>query len=133
MMFCRQVVSNSLQIHGLQHARLPCPSPSPGVFTCKLMSIESAVPYNHLILCPLFFFCLQSFPASESFPVSQLFASGGQSIRAPASVLPEEYSGLISFGINWLDVLAVQETLKSLFQHYSLKASFFHCSTFFIV
>ena len=126
-------MSTSLHTHGPQHARPPCPSPSLGVFTCTLMSIESAMPSNHLILCPLFFFCLQSFPASESFPVSQLFASGGQSIGASASVLPEEYSGLISFRINWLDVLAVQGTLTSLFQHYSLKASIFHHSAFFIV
>ena len=65
--------------------------------------------------------------------MSQLFASGGQSIGASASVLPEEYSGLVSFRINWLDVLAVQGTLKSLFRHHSLKASVFRHSAFFSV
>ena len=68
--------------------------------------------------------------------MSQLFASGGQSIRVSAStsVLPSnEYSGLISFRMDWLDLLAVQETLKSLLQHHSSKASILLCSAFFIV
>ena len=62
--------------------------------------------------------------------MSQFYASGGQSIGASASVLPEEYSGLISFRINWLDVLAVQGTLKNLLQHYSSKASILRCSAY---
>ena len=66
--------------------------------------------------------CPWSFPASGSFPVSQLFASGGQSIGASASVLPMNIPGLI-FRMDWLDLLAVQGTLKSLLQHDSLKAS----------
>ena len=69
------------------------------------------------------FSCLQSFPASGSFPRSQLFASGGQSIGASASVL--EYSGLISFRIDWFDLLAVQGSLKSLLQHHNSKHQFF--------
>ena len=79
--------------------------------------------------------CLQSFPASGSFPLSQFFASDGQSIgvSASASVLPIEYSGLISFGIDWLDLLAVQGTLKSLLQHHSSKASILQHSAFFVV
>ena len=69
---------------------------------------------------------LQSFPASESFPMSQFFASSGQSIglSASASVLQQyshEYSGLISFRIDWFDLLAIQGTLKSLLQHHNLK------------
>ena len=71
------------------------------------MSIESMMPSNHLILChPLL---LQSFPASGSFPRSQFFASGGQSIgvSASASVLSNEYSGLISVRIDWFDLLAI--------------------------
>ena len=66
--------------------------------------------------------------------MSQFFASGGQSIgvSASASVLPM-YSGLISFRMDWLDLLAVQGTLKSLLQHYSSKASILQCSAFFIV
>ena len=83
----RSVISDSLRPHGLQHARPPCPSPAPGVYSnsCPLSwwchpTISSSV----------FSSCLQSFPASGSFPMSQLFASGGQSIgvSASASVLP---------------------------------------------
>ena len=78
--------------------------------------------------------CLQSFPASGSFPVSRLFASGGQSIYWSFSVSPSnEYSGLISFRINWFDLLAVQRTLNSLLQHHSLKASILWCSALFMV
>src|SRR5574341_544777 len=68
--------------------------------------------------------CLQSFPASGSFPMSQFFASGGQSVGASASVsVPREYSEFISFRIDWFDLCAVQGTLKSLLQHHSTKAS----------
>ena len=82
----------------------------------KLMSVESVMPSNHLILCVPFSSCLQSFPASGSFLMSQSFTSGGQSIGVSASVSgpSNEYSGLISFRIDWLDLLAVQRTLKSL-------------------
>ena len=89
LLFSRSVVSDFLWPRGLQHARLPCPSPSPGVCSdlCPLSrwchpTISSSVT--------LFSSCLESFPASGSFPVSQLFASGGQSIRASgsATVLP---------------------------------------------
>ena len=67
--------------------------------------------------------------------MSQFFASGGQKIgvSASASVLSNEYSGLISFRIDWLDLLAVQGTLKSLLQHHSSKASILHCPAFFTV
>ena len=83
------------------------------------------MPSNHLILHRPFSSCLPSFPASGSFPMSQFFASGGQSIgvSASASALSNEYSGLISFKMEWLDLLAVQGTLKSLLQHSSSKAS----------
>ena len=97
-------MSNSLQPHGLQHASLPCASPSPRVCSnscplswwCYLPISSSAA---------LFSFCLQSFPASGSFRMSQLFASGGQSIGTSASFLPRniqgwfplELTGLISF------------------------------------
>ena len=78
--------------------------------------------------------CPQSFPASGSFQMSQLFSSGGQSIgvSASTSVLPK-HPGLISFRMDWLDLLAVQGTLKSLLQHHSSKASILWCSAFFIV
>ena len=98
----------------------------------KLMSIESVMPSNHLISVVPFSSCLQSFPASESFPMSQFFTSGGQSTGASVSA-SNEYSGLISFRIEWLDLLAVQGTLKSLLQHHSSKASILWRSTFFIV
>ena len=84
--FSRSVVSDSLWHHGLQHARPPCPLPTPGVYPnscplsrwCHPTISSSVVPFS----------CLQSFPASGSFPMSQLFTSGGQSIGASASVLP---------------------------------------------
>ena len=95
----------------------------------KLMSTESVMPFNHLVLCcPLLL--PQSFPASGSFPVSQLFASGGQNIEASPS---NEYSGLISSGIDWSDLLAVQGILKSLLQHHSSKGSILWCLAFFMV
>ena len=87
---------------------------------------------NHLILFVPFSSCPQSFPASGSFPMSQLFRSGGQSIgvSASASVLP---MNTISFRMDWLDLLAVQRTLKSLLQHHSSKASILRHSAFFPV
>ena len=79
--------------------------------------------------------CLQSFPASGSFPTSQLFPSGGQSTGSFSfSISPSsEHPGLISFKMDWLDLLAVQGTLKSLLQHHSSKASVLQRSAFFIV
>ena len=133
--FSCSVVSNSLQPHGLQHARLPCPSPTPGACTnscpysrwCHQTISSSVISFSS---------CLKSFPASGSFPMSQLFTSGGQIIEVSAlkSICPsKEYSGLISFRIEWLDLLAVQRTLKSLLQQHSSKASILQCSAFFIV
>ena len=93
-------------------------------------------PSNHLILCCPFSSCLQYFPASGSFPMSQLFTSGGQSIGASFSfnISPSnEHAGLISIRMDWLDLLAVQGTLKSLLQHHRLKVSTLLCSAFFMV
>ena len=86
-----------------------------------LMPIELVMPSNHLILCHSFSSHLQSFPASGSFEISQLFSSGGQSIGVSASIIStsNEQSEMISFSMDWLDLLAVQETLKSLLQHHS--------------
>ena len=83
--------------------------------------VSDAIQSSH----PHPFFCLQSCPVSGPFPVSQFFASGDQSIGASAStlVLPMNISGLISFRIDWLDLLAVQGTLKSLFQFESTSSS----------
>ena len=127
-------MSNSLWHHELQHARLPCPSPPPGPCLNSFPSSRWCHPTISSSIVP-FSSCLQSFPASRSFPVSQFFASGGQSIgtSASASVLPNEYSGLISFRMDWFDLLAVQETLKSLLQHHSLKASICRHSAFFML
>ena len=100
----------------------------------RLTSIKSVMPSSHLILCrPLSSFP-QSLPASESFPRSQLFTWGGQSIgvSALASVLPKNTQGLI-FRMDWLDLLAAQGTLKSLLQHHSSKASILQHSAFFTV
>ena len=99
------------------------------------MSIESVMPSNHLILCRPLLLDLQSFPASGSFQVSQFFVSGGQSIGVSSfSISPSnEYSGLIVFRMDRLDLLAIQGILKSLFQHHSSKASILQRSAFFIV
>ena len=107
----------------------------------KLMSIELVMPSNHLILYRPFSSCLQSFPASGSFPVSQLFASGGRSLldlhlqHLWMNHLHSlnESSGLISFRMDWLDLLAVQGTLESLLQRHSSKASILWHSAFFMV
>ena len=90
----------------------------------KLISIESVMPSNHLILCCPLSSCLHSFPASGSFPMSQFFTSGGQSIgtSASASVLPMNIQ-LIFFRIDWFDLLAVPGTLKSFLKHHSSKVS----------
>ena len=91
------------------------------------------MPSNHLISVVPFSSCPQSSPASGSFPVSWLFASGGQRIGASASASVLPMNTLISFRIDWLDLLAVQETLKSLLQHHNLKTSILWHSAFFIV
>ena len=83
--FSLSVVSNSLWTHGLQHARLPCPLPTPGACSNSCSLSWWCHPTMSSFVVP-FSSCLQSFPASGSFPVSQFFASGGQSIRASASV-----------------------------------------------
>ena len=89
----------------------------------KLMSIESAMPSNYLILCRPLLLLLSIFPRNKVFSNESVFASGGQSIGSFSFNISRsnEYSGLISFRIDWLDLLTVQGTLKSL-QHYSSKA-----------
>ena len=132
--FSHSVVSDSLWPHGLKHAWPPCPSPTPGVYSNSCQLSRWCHP---TILSSVIHFasCLQFFPASGSFQMSQFFASGGQSIGVSAfSNSPSnEYSGLISFRMDWLDLLAVQGTLKSLLQHHNSKASILWCSAFFIV
>ena len=129
--FSCSVMSNSLRPCGLQHARPPSPSPTPGVYPnsgplsrwCHPTISSSAVHFSP---------CLQSFPASGSFQISQLFSSSGQNIGISAST-SSEHSGLSSFRMDWLDLLAVQGTLKSLLQHHNSKASILWHSAFFIV
>ena len=98
----------------------------------KLMSIESVMPSNHLILCSSLLLLLSIFPSIRAFPVSQLFVSGGQSVgaSASASVLPMNIQSWIPLG---LTDTAVQGTLKSLLQHHSFKAPILWCSAFFMV
>ena len=98
------------------------------------MSVELVISSNHLIPVIPFSSCPQSFPASGSFQLSQLVASGGQSIRVFSfNISPSnEHPGLISFRMDWLDLLAVQGTLKSLLQHHRSKASILR-SAFFLV
>ena len=133
---CCSVTQSCLTLwpHGLQHNRLLCPSPSPRLCSnscplsqwCHSTNSSSVVLYSS---------CLQSFQASGSFPVSEIF-----SIRWPKywsfsfGISPSnQYSGLISFRMDWLDLPAIQGTLKSLLQHHSSKASIIWHSAFFIV
>ena len=125
-------MSNFLWPCELKHARLPCFSLSPRACSKAYPLSPWYHPTISFSVTP-FCFCPQSFPASGSFPTSLLFASGGQSIGASASVLPIKYSMLISFRIDWLDLPAVQGTLKSLPQHHSSKASILQHSAFFMV
>ena len=123
-------MSNSLQSHGLQHTRLTCPSLYPRFCFDSCPLNHWCYPSTSSYITP--FSPHQSFPASGSFPMSQLLTSGGQNIRASASTY-SEYSGLISFRIDWFDLLALQGTLKSLLQYYSPKASILQCSALFMV
>ena len=92
------------------------------------------MPSSHLILCRPFSSCPQSLPASESFPMSQLCMRWPKYWSFSVSISPSsERPGLISFRMDWLDLLAVQGTLKSLLQHHSSKASILWHSVFFIV
>ena len=129
--FSCSVMSDSLWPHEPQHARPSCLSPTPGVYPnpfpfsrwCPPTISSSVVPFSS---------CPQSFPASGSFQMSQLSAWGGQSIGGSASNISpsSEHPGLISFRMDWLDLLAVQGTLKSLLQHHWSKVSILRCSAF---
>ena len=133
--FSLSVISDSLKPLGLEHAWLPCPSPTPGVYSNSCPLSRWCHPTISSSVVP---FCsnLQSFPALGSLLMSQFFASGGQSIglSALASILPMNIQDwLISFRMDWLDLLAVQGTLKSLLQHHISEASILQCSAFFMV
>ena len=133
LLFSHSGMSDSLQSHRLQHAWLPCPTPSPraGSNSCPLS--RWCHPTISSCFRP-FASCLPSFTASVSFLISQLFTSGGQVLEFQISISPcNEDSGLISFRIDWFDVLAFQGILKSLIQHHSSKISVFWHSDFFMV
>ena len=108
--FSGSFVSNSLWPHGLQHPRLPCPSPTPRAYSNSCPSCRWCHPTVSSSVIP-FFSCLQSFPASESFPVSQFFASGCQNIgvSASASVLPINIQGWFPLGLTGLISLQSKE------------------------
>ena len=122
-----------MQCHGLQHASLPCPSKLWSLL--KLMSFESVMPSKHLILCHPLLLLPLIFPSIRVFSnESALYIRWAKYWSFSFSInLSNEYSGLISFRIDWFDLLAVQETLKSLLQPHSSKASILQCSAFFIV
>ena len=131
--FSRSVMSDSLQPHGLQHTRLSCPSPTPRVCTNSCPSSRWCHPTVSSFVI-LFSFCLQSFQASGSFHQSLLLTRWQKYWSFSLSISPSsEYSGLISFRVDWLDLLAVQEMLMSLLQHHSSKASILWHSAFFMV
>ena len=131
LLFSCYIIANTLRPHGLQHLRLRCLPLSPGVSSnscplsqwCYLTASSSAA----------LFFCLQSFPASGSFPKSWLFASCSQSVgvSVSASGLPMHIQGWFPLGLTGL--ISVQDTLKSLLQHHSSKASVLWHSAFFMV
>ena len=127
-------MSESLWSLWPQHARTPCPSPNPRVYTNSCPSSRWYHPTISSSVIP-FSSSPQSFPVSGSFQMSQFFASGGQSIgvSASASVLPMYIQDWFPLELTGLDLLAVQRTLKSLLQNHSSKASILQCSAFFIV
>ena len=121
---------STLRPHGLQYARPPCPSPTPGAYP-NSCPIEPVMPST----CRLFLLLPSVFPSIRVFPSESVLC-----IRWPkhwsfsSSISPSnESSGLISFRIDWLDLLAVQRTLKSLLQHHSLKPLILWCSAFLMV
>ena len=131
--FSPSVVSDSLRLHEPQHARPPCPSPTPGVY--PNMSTESVMPSNHLILCHHLLLLSSIFPSIRVFSnESALHIRWPKYWSFSFNISPaNEHPGLISFRMDWLDLLAVQGTLKSLLQHHSSKASILRRSAFFTV
>ena len=126
-------MSDPLQPHGLQHAGLPCPSPSPRA--CSDLPVELVMPSNHLILCQSLLLLPSIFPSIRVFSNELVLR-----IRWPKywsfsfSISPSnENSGLISFRIDWFILLVDQGTLKSLLQHQSSKVSILQSSASFMV
>ena len=131
--FSRSVVSDSLRPHESQHARPPCPSPTPRVYSNSCPSSQWCHPAISSSVPP-FSVGPPSLPASGSFPMSQPCMSWPKYWSFSFRIRPSnEHPGLIFFRMDWLDLLAVQGTLKSLLQHHSSKPSIFWCSAFFTV
>ena len=128
--FSHSVVSDSLQPHGLQQARFPCPSPTPRTSQTHVHWVGDAIQPSLLNTSPAF----NLFQHQDLF---QWVSSSNQVAKywsfSFSISLSNEYSGLISFRIDWFDLLAVQGTLKSLVQHHSSKASVLQHSAFFMV
>ena len=128
--FSHSVVSNSLWPHGLQHTKLPCPSLTPGAYSNSCPSSQWYHPPSH----PLSSLSPPAFNLSQHQGLLQWVDYTSGPMYWSFSFSPSNgYSGLISFRIDWLDLLAVQETLKSLLQHHSSNASSLWHSAFFIV
>ena len=131
--FSCSVVSKSLRPHGLQHVRLPCPSPAPEA--CSNMSIKLVMPSNHLILCHPLLLLSSIFPSIRVFSNESVLHIGWpESWSFSFSVSFQwNFRTDFSFSTNWLDLLAVQGIFKILLQHHSSKASILQHSAFFIV
>ena len=127
----------SLWPHGLQHIRLPCPSPGHhnSWSLLKLMPIKQVMPSNHLILCHPLLLLPSIFPSLRVFSDESVLHIRWPKYWSFCFTISRfsEYWGLICFRMDWLDLLAVQGTLKSLLQHHSSKASIIRRSAFFIV
>ena len=124
---------DSLWPHGLQHTKPPCPSQTAGVF--KPMSIESVMPSNHIILCHSLLFLPSIFPNIRVFPNESVLYIGCPKYWSFSFSIStsNEHSGLISFRMDWLDLLSVQGTLKSLLQHHKSKSPILWHSAFLII
>ena len=133
LLFSCQVMSDSLWLHSLQHTRLPSPLHFLEFAQVRAHWIGDGIQTSHPLSA--FFFCLQSFPASESFPVTQLFTLGGQSIvaSASASVLLKSIWGWFPLRLTGFELLGAPGTLKSLLHQHSSKTSVLQHSAFFIV
>ena len=131
--FSCSVMSDSLRTHGLQHTRPPCTSPTPGLHPDSSPLSHQCIPTISSSVGP-FSSCLQSFPASVFSNESALRIRWPKYWSFSFKISPSnEHPGLISFRMDWLDLLAVQGTLKILLQHHSSKASILWWSAFFIV
>ena len=132
--FSHLVMSDYLWPHGLQHARLSCPWPTPGTCSNSCPWSQWFHPTISSSVVP-FFSCLELFPASGPFPMNQFFASGGQSIgvSASASVLPMNIQDWFPLGLTGLISFQPKGLLKSLLQHHSSTAPILQHSAFFMV